>query len=76
LQASSSSGLPVIFEKLYGNAEVIDDQLKPLQMKDRIIVRAIQEGNENYARAEEVQWITEIGTTAPTVNAGPEQATA
>lgn len=73
LHATSSSGLPVIFERLYGNAELIDDQLKPLQMNDRIIIRAIQEGDETYARAEVVQWITQIGTTAPTVNAGPDK---
>ena len=73
LHATSSSGLPVIFERLYGNAELVDDQLKPMQINDRIIVRAIQVGDETYARAEEVQWITEIGTTAPNVNAGPDK---
>jgi hypothetical protein len=73
LQATASSGLPVIFEKLYGNAELNEDQLKPLQKNDRIIIRAIQEGNEMYARAEVVQWLTEIMTTAPIVDAGPDK---
>jgi hypothetical protein len=73
MEATAGSGLPVTFERLYGNAEVVDDQLKPLQMNDRIIIRAIQKGDETYARAEAVQWITQIRTTAPQVDAGPDK---
>jgi len=74
LDASVNTGLPIIFEKVYGNAEVTGNKLTPKQRPDRIIVRALQEGNDTLARAEAIQWITNIGTTAPVANAGPDKA--
>ncbi|NJM16129.1 MAG: T9SS type A sorting domain-containing protein [Bacteroidales bacterium] len=42
-----------------------------MKLSDRIIIRAIQEGNDTVARAEAVQWVTSITSSVPQANAGP-----
>ncbi len=51
LNAKANSGLPVSFRIIQGNAEIINDTILRVNEPGNIVVRATQEGNQNYKRA-------------------------
>lgn len=65
LKASADSNLPITFELVSGNAEILNDTLLVLG-EEKVEVRAVQAGNENYLAAEPLSRVVNADTVTST----------